>query len=332
MENIKKTSAELFAAQALASQVKKELTENILPYWMQKMIRPDGGLYGQIDGKENLVPDAPIGNIMTARMLWTFASAYRVLGNEEYLKVALKAKDFIIKNFYDAELGGTYWSLNPDGSPLDTKKQIYAIAFTIYGLAELNRATGDGQALEYAIKLFNSIEDHSFDTEKDGYFEAFTREWNQIEDMRLSEKDANESKTMNTHLHVLEAYTCLYRVWKNARLEERLRGLIAIFEEKILLYRKHLIIDDKALQSNAEYPMRGINEIMRLHLTRFTQKMDNPTVPIDTFDEDGNVITIHVQKSYYINIVFQLQHDGSVKYHHFRITMTRDGVLHIVEL
>jgi hypothetical protein len=105
-----------------------------------------------------------------------------------------------------------------------------------------------------------------------------------------------------------------------------------IFEEKILLYRKHLIIDDKALQSNAEYPMRGINEIMRLHLTRFTQKMDNPTVPIDTFDEDGNVITIHVQKSYYINIVFQLQHDGSVKYHHFRITMTREGVLHIVEL
>ena len=227
METTKKTSAELFAAQALASQVKKELTENILPYWMQKMTRTDGGFYGRIDGNENLDPDAPIGNIMTARMLWTFASAYRVLGNEEYLKIAIKAKEFIINHFYDCELGGTYWSLNADGTPLDTKKQIYAIAFTIYGLAELNRATGDGQALEYAIKLFNSIEDHSFDNEKDGYFEAFTREWNQIEDMRLSEKDANESKTMNTHLHVLEAYTCLYRVWNNSLLEKRLRGLIA---------------------------------------------------------------------------------------------------------
>ena len=118
--------------------------------------------------------------------------------------MALRAKDFIISNFYDPELGGTYWSLSSDGTPLDTKKQIYAIAFTIYGLAELNRATGDGQALEYAIKLFNSIEDHSFDAEKDGYFEAFTREWAPIEDMRLSDKDANESKTMNTHLHVLE--------------------------------------------------------------------------------------------------------------------------------
>ena len=105
-----------------------------------------------------------------------------------------------------------------------------------------------------------------------------------------------------------------------------------IFEEKILLYRKYLSLEDKALQGNAEYPLAGINEIMRLHLNRFAQKMDNPTIPIDTFDADGNVITIQVQKSYYINIVFQLQHDGTVEYHHFRITMTRDGVLHIVKM
>ena len=240
MEKSHKTSAELFAAQALASQVKKELTQNILPYWMQKMCREDEGFYGRIDGNENLNQEAPVGNIMTARMLWTFASAYRVLGNEEYLVTAIKAKNFIINHFYDSEFGGTYWSLNPDGTPLDTKKQIYAIAFTIYGLAELNRATGDGQALEYAIKLFNSIEEHSFDGLKDGYFEAFTREWNPIEDMRLSEKDANESKTMNTHLHVLEAYTCLYRVWNNSLLKERLRGLIEIFQKRILAEDGHL--------------------------------------------------------------------------------------------
>jgi mannobiose 2-epimerase len=177
---------------------------------------------------------------MTARILWTFSSAYRVLGNPEYLEMALKAKSLIINHFYDKEYGGTYWSLNADYTPLDTKKQIYAIAFTIYGLAELNRATGDEEALEYAIKLFHSIEDHSFDTEKDGYFEAFTRTWEPIEDMRLSEKDANESKTMNTHLHVIEAYTCLYRVWKDALLQERLRGLINIFDKYILAENGHL--------------------------------------------------------------------------------------------
>ena len=242
-----KTSAELLAAQALASQVKKELTENILPYWMDKMSRPEGGLYGQIDGNEQLVADAPVGNIMTARVLWTFASAYRVLGDktdpataQKWLDMAVNAKKLLLEKFYDPQYGGTYWSLNADYTPLDTKKQIYAIAFTIYGLAELSRATGDAEALEFAIKLFNDIEDHSFDKEKDGYFEAFTKEWNVIEDMRLSDKDANESKTMNTHLHVLEAYTCLYRVWKNRVLETRLRGLIEIFEQKILGSDGHL--------------------------------------------------------------------------------------------
>ena len=235
-----KTSAELLAAQALAGQAKKELTENILPYWMERICNPTGGFYGRIDGKDNLDTAAEVGNIMTARILWTFASAYRLMGDREYLDMALKAKELLLDRFYDSLLGGTYWSLNPDFSPLDTKKQIYATAFTIYGLAELHRANGDEEALEYAIRLFNDIEDHSFDNEKDGYFEAFTREWAQIEDMRLSDKDANESKTMNTHLHVLEAYTCLYRVWKDPLLERRLRGMIEIFERHILGPDGHL--------------------------------------------------------------------------------------------
>ena len=235
-----KTSAELFAAQALASQLKKELTDNILPYWMERMCDGDNGFYGRIDGNDKLDLSAPVGNIMTARILWTFASAYRILGRQEYLDMALRAKNLLISKFYDQDFGGTYWALNPDGTPLDTKKQIYAIAFTIYGLAELNRATGDGQALEYAIKLFNSIEEHSYDEVRGGYFEAFTRSWDAIEDMRLSDKDANESKTMNTHLHVLEAYTCLYRVWKNPLLEARLKGLIAVFEHHILRPDGHL--------------------------------------------------------------------------------------------
>lgn len=240
MATAKKTPAELFAAQALAAQVKKELTENILPYWMNRMCVPGGGFYGRISGNEEIDTSAPVGGIMTARILWTFASAYRLLGKQEYLETATRAKNLIINNIFDTENGGTYWSLNADGTPLDSKKQIYAIAFTIYGLAELNRATGDAEALEYAIKLFRAIEDHSFDETKDGYFEAFTRTWDPIEDMRLSDKDANESKTMNTHLHILEAYTCLFRVWKNPLLEKRLLGLIRIFEERILGNDGHL--------------------------------------------------------------------------------------------
>lgn len=239
-----KTAAELFMAQALAKQLKQELTGNILPYWTNRMQNPERGFYGRIDGHDTLDENAPKGAIMNARLLWTFASAYRLMkesdGAKTYLEMAQRAKREIIDLFYDADFGGIHWSLNPDGTPLETKKQIYAIAFAIYGLAEFNRATGDGEALEYAIKLFNSIEDHSFDAEKGGYFEAFTRDWKPIEDMRLSEKDANESKTMNTHLHVLEAYTCLYRVWNNGLLKERLRGLIEVFQQHIIGPDGHL--------------------------------------------------------------------------------------------
>ena len=249
MNHTKKTPAEIFAAKALASQMRKELTGNILPYWMEKMSNPLGGFYGRIDGCEHLDTDAPVGGIMTARVLWTFASAYRVLSAstttsagdlEGYLGTAMRAKKLLIDSFVDPEFGGTYWSITADFKPLDTKKQIYAIAFAIYGLAELYRACGDEEALEWAIKLFRAIEEHSYDPAEGGYFEAFTRSWEPIEDMRLSDKDANESKTMNTHLHVLEAYTCLYRVWKDELLAERLHSLIEVFEKHILGEDGHL--------------------------------------------------------------------------------------------
>ena len=185
-------------------------------------------------GKEELNKNADKGAILHARILWTFSAAYRLLKKPEYLNAATRAKRFIIDHFYDKEFGGIYWSVDKKGNPVDTKKQIYAIGFAIYGLSEYNRATGDQEALDYAIKLFNDIEDHSFDNEKNGYFEAMTREWGEIADMRLSAKDANERKTMNTHLHILEPYTNLYRVWKDDKLKQQLANLIYIFVNKIL--------------------------------------------------------------------------------------------------
>ena len=240
MARLKYTAAELFATQALASHLKEELTEDILPYWSKKICKGDTGFYGRISGEEVIDPEAPVGAIMTSRILWTFSNAFRLFRREEYKTMAMQAKSLIINNFYDVEQGGIYWSINPDGTPLDTKKQIYAIAFCIYGLAEWNRASGDEEALELAKKLYRDIEKHSFDTCKNGYFEAFTREWGEIQDMRLSDKDANESKTMNTHLHVLEAYTGLYRVWKDGGLAAQLKNLIGIFLDRILGADAHL--------------------------------------------------------------------------------------------
>jgi mannobiose 2-epimerase len=219
----------------LQKEVSQELENNILPFWMNKMVDNEhGGFYGQITGNDVLVPNASKGAILNARILWAFSAAYRVLRNPQYKTMATRAEQYLIHYFYDNEYSGIYWELNADGTPKDTKKQIYAIGFAIYGLSEYYRATGEKEALDYAIKLFYAIEEHSFDKQKNGYLEALTREWNEIADMRLSDKDANEKKTMNTHLHILEPYTNLYRVWKDETLKEQLKNLIYIFTEKIL--------------------------------------------------------------------------------------------------
>ncbi len=211
------------------------LTENILPFWIDKAVdTQNGGFYGRISGDNRLFPSAPKGAVLNSRILWTFAAAYRLFGNNEYLQTAERAKEYLITRFFDEEFGGIYWLLDEKGRPLDTKKQIYAQAFAVYGLSEYYRATGDEEALIYAIKLYRSIEQNSFDAEKNGYLEAFTRNWKPMDDMRLSEKDANEQKTMNTHLHILEPYTHLFRVWKDDSLKKQLKNLIEIFLNKMI--------------------------------------------------------------------------------------------------
>lgn len=245
-----------------------ELENNILHFWLDKMQDyENGGFYGRIDGHMQIHPDAEKGAILNARILWTFSAAYRVLQKTDYLKAATRAKDYLIEHFIDKEYGGVYWSVDYKGNLLDTKKQFYAIAFTIYGLAEYVRATNDREALEYAMDLYDCIEGHAWESEHNGYIEACTREWGEIADMRLSELDAKYPKSQNTHLHILESYTNLLRCLKElqaqvscdyvpaigsvlpmsitipiellTRIEGSLRNLINIFTDKILNQETH---------------------------------------------------------------------------------------------
>ena len=233
------------------SEARVLLETNILSFWQERMVDyRQGGFYGRIDGYNVLHPDAEKGAVLNARILWTFAAAARVLNNTPYRILAARAYDYLMQWFMDREQGGVYWSLNADATPLDTKKQTYAIAFAIYGLAEYVRLTNNQEALNAAIRLFEDLEAHAYkwDNEKmskckNGYVEALTRDWQPIADMRLSEKDENGVFTMNTHLHVLEAYTNLYRVLKNVqrddvqgtkeRITKQLRTLIDIFANRI---------------------------------------------------------------------------------------------------
>ena len=219
----------------LKKELKEELTHNILPFWMDKMTDDTfGGYYGQMTGKNLLVKNAPKGGILNACILWTFSSVALYFKNPLYAEYAKRAKDYILEHFFDNDNGGVYWMLHADGSPADTKKQIYNQAFFIYGLVEYYRVTNDKSCLDKAIELFYLIEKYSFDTELNGYFEAYSKEWILLDDLRLSEKDAKEKKTMNTHLHILEAYTNLFRVWKDPLLEKQIRNLLKLFTEKII--------------------------------------------------------------------------------------------------
>ena len=252
----------------MRSEMQDVLENNILHFWKTKMVdRENGGFYGRIDGHGTLHPEAEKGAILNARILWTFSSAYRILGKPEYLDMATRAKDYIIEHFIDPEYGGVYWSVDYKGNPLDTKKQFYAIGFALYGFSEYARATGDREALDIALQLYDCIEEHALDREHNGYIEACTREWGRIADMRLSEFDANFPKSQNTHLHIIEPYTNLLRCLKEMHAQEScdyvpvlgsvlpigvsvpmetmtsveasLRNIISIFTDKILNPETH---------------------------------------------------------------------------------------------
>ena len=225
-----------------AAEARQLLEDNILPFWTERMAdNVRGGYFGRMSGDGKLDTEAPHGAILNARILWSFAAAYRVLGNPAYLEQATRARDYLLEHFVDKEFGGVYWSVTADGTPLDTKKQTYAIGFAIYGLSEYARATGDKASLEAAISLYRDLERHAFDPQNGGYHEAFTREWTPMGDMRLSDKDENCDKTMNTHLHIIEPYTNLYRVWRTAELRKQIVGLADVFCNRLLnQHTRHL--------------------------------------------------------------------------------------------
>lgn len=217
-----------------ALEMERCLGDGILPFWMERMYDGHGGFHGRISGEGQVFMDAPRGSVLYSRVLWAFSAAYRVLGKPEYLEYAGYARQWVLEKFYDCEFGGVYWSVSHDGKPLETKKQSYALGFAIYALSEHYRATGDVVSLDYAVRLYRSLEEHMRDGGRRGYLEAAARDWSPLPDMRLSGKDRNAPKTMNTHLHIIEPYTNLCRVWPDTGLRSRLLDLTGIFLEKIV--------------------------------------------------------------------------------------------------
>ncbi len=220
-------------------EVRENLTSNILPYWL-RLLDPRGGFYGEVKADGTVLRDASRGVILNARIIWSFAAAYQAIPEKRYLMAAIHAKDWFLQHFCDHKFGGVYWSVAADGTREDTKKQLYAQGFAIYGLSELYKVTKDDEVLKAAVNIYRVVETFFADKEFGGYTEALARDFSPLEDMSLSAHDINADKTMNSHLHILEAYANLYQVWPDAGLKKAVERLLDIIGTKVMNADGHL--------------------------------------------------------------------------------------------
>ena len=295
---------EAFKVKKLKKEVVKELNQHILPFWMKLKDEENGGFYGVVDYELNIDKGANKGGIAITRFLWSFSAAYRITKKEEYLEYAHHAFNFLKTKVYDRKHKGLYWMLDYVGNPIDTRKHIYTQAFGIYALSEYYRVANSNEALELAKELYNLIETKGYSNERNAYMEEFNREWIETTNEMLSENGVLADITTNTHLHIIEAYTNLYRVWQNKELEDRLINLIDIFYERIF---------NKKTKSLGVFFDRNWNEI--LDLKSFGHDIEASWLIDETLK------LLELEKEEFINMVVDIayniadtaiQEDGSI--------------------
>jgi mannobiose 2-epimerase len=226
-----------------ASQFHNELYQNIFPFWMK--YAPDvenGGFVGGITNALAIQNTLPRTAVSCTRFLWTFSHAFLVTGEQRYLDIAHHAYKYLNKAFWDSHYGGLFWAVDLHGQPINPRKHSYAQAFGIYSLSEYFKATHLAESLDLANGLYALLETHAHDQEFGGYIEGFSRDWSDLEDMRLGVDDLNCQKSMNTMLHLMEAYTNLAVVSGDQGVKAQLLEIIRMFQTHIISPAGHFIL------------------------------------------------------------------------------------------
>ena len=271
----------------------------ILDFWLRRS--PDeqnGGFHGAILNDLTVVPDAPRGLVLNSRILWTFSRAYRFEARREYLEMADRAWDNLRDRFHDRRYGGYFFLVDAQGRPLSTQKHLYAQAFVLYAVSEYVRATGRRERLPLLQELIDVVE-RGLDSVHGGYMEAYTREWGPAEDMRLSDIDLNEKKSMNTHLHILEAYTNVLRVWRTPAVEMKLRDVLGLMLGRILDARTghfRLFFDD--------------DWTVKSDLISFGHDVEGSWLLVEAADEIGDAVLSAKARTACVTMVDAVMRDG----------------------
>ncbi len=237
------TASQYSDLSTLASRAEAELKTDILPFWIKNTVDHErGGFYGLINNDMKVFKDAPRGMLLTARILWTYSSAFRKYQDPQYLEMARWAYADLEARFLDKQHGGYFWSVKVDGTPLQDGKQIYGHTFAIYALSEFFRATGEKPALDRAIEVYRLIEKYSRDRKNGGYYDFLSRDW-KLQKSKLGMFGTDYDKSQNTTLHLMEAYANLLRAWPDTQLRSDLRTVVEIMTTRILNKEgKHLIL------------------------------------------------------------------------------------------
>jgi mannobiose 2-epimerase len=208
--------------------------ERLLHWWGANIADDADGFHGEIGSDDKPVPAAPRSAILYTRLLWFFSAMGAHLKSDEALVLARRAADYLSNRFIDPDHGGLYWMLDARGQVIDARKHAYVQAFGVYAFAEHARVTNDKDSLKLARDLQREIEERFWDHQRGGYIEAMSAFWHEPGDQRLSDKDADCPKTMNTHLHILEAYTGLHRAAPTERTHAALHRALGVFIDRFV--------------------------------------------------------------------------------------------------